>query len=135
MDRRGFLKRAGGAILTVVAAPLFIPSERLDFGVPRRIILPEPAALTILGGEVMVDAFTLKRTQWEMKARAASREFDRAFFGDPLPKWLESAVAENGFPDRGMAYDSAPRVDTFLPAIRVYPPKPYRPTRLTGLDA
>jgi hypothetical protein len=35
MNRRGFLKVLGGAGLSIVAAPLFIPSERLDFGVPR----------------------------------------------------------------------------------------------------
>lgn len=34
MDRRGFLKVLGAA----VAAPLFIPSDRLDFGVPRGLI-------------------------------------------------------------------------------------------------
>ena len=40
MNRRGFLKRVGGAALAVVTAPLYIPSERLDFGVPaRRLIL------------------------------------------------------------------------------------------------
>lgn len=39
--RREFLKRASG-IIAAVAAPLFIPSDRLDFGVPKqRIVLPE----------------------------------------------------------------------------------------------
>jgi len=43
MGRRGFLKRVGAAALTVVAAPLFVPSERLEFGVPKqRLIVPEP---------------------------------------------------------------------------------------------
>ncbi|HVQ45109.1 MAG TPA: hypothetical protein VMT30_09220 [Candidatus Saccharimonadia bacterium] len=35
MNRRSFLKVLGGTGLSIVAAPLFIPSERLDFGVPR----------------------------------------------------------------------------------------------------
>lgn len=55
MNRRGFLKRLGGAGLALVAAPLilpsvpalarpvpaaplYIPSDRLDFGVPSEIV-------------------------------------------------------------------------------------------------
>lgn len=53
MNRRSFLKRAGGAALAVVAAPLFIPAERLEFGVPKPIAAP-PVQETpkILGSEV-----------------------------------------------------------------------------------
>jgi hypothetical protein len=56
VDRRSFLRRAGAAALTVVAAPLFIPSERLDFGVPkaRALLVPEPETLKLIGGEVSV---------------------------------------------------------------------------------
>jgi hypothetical protein len=39
VDRRGFIRRAGAALATVLAAPLFIPSDRLVFGVPK-LILP-----------------------------------------------------------------------------------------------
>lgn len=35
--RRTLLKVGGGALIAAVAAPLFIPSDRLDFGVPRQI--------------------------------------------------------------------------------------------------
>jgi hypothetical protein len=35
MNRRSFLKRAGAAGLAIVAAPLYIPAERLAFGVPQ----------------------------------------------------------------------------------------------------
>jgi hypothetical protein len=42
MNRRSFLRRAGAAALAVVAAPLFIPAERLDFGVPRPLAPPAP---------------------------------------------------------------------------------------------
>lgn len=52
MDRRGFLKRAGAAALTVMAAPLSIPSERLDVGVPRqKIVLPETETGDWIRGE------------------------------------------------------------------------------------
>jgi hypothetical protein len=56
MDRRSFLKRAGAAALAVVAAPLFIPSERLEFGVPkaRALLVPEPETLKLIGGEVSI---------------------------------------------------------------------------------
>lgn len=40
MNRRSFLKRAGAAALIVVAAPLFVPSERLELGVPKLIVPP-----------------------------------------------------------------------------------------------
>lgn len=41
LSRRSFLKRVGAATLAIAAAPLFIPSERLDFGVPHApIVLP-----------------------------------------------------------------------------------------------
>lgn len=46
IGRRGFLKRIGTAALIVVSAPLYIPSERLDFGVPKRIITPDEAQRT-----------------------------------------------------------------------------------------
>jgi hypothetical protein len=36
MNRRSFLKRAGGVALAVVAAPLYIPPSNLDYGVPIR---------------------------------------------------------------------------------------------------
>lgn len=39
MNRRSFLKLAGSAALSVVAAPLFVPSERLDFGVPKQRLI------------------------------------------------------------------------------------------------
>lgn len=45
MNRRSFIKRASG-LLAAVAAPLFIPAERLDFGVPRTA-LAAPAPPTI----------------------------------------------------------------------------------------
>lgn len=52
MNRRSFLKRASG-LVAAVAAPLFIPAANLDFGVPRRIVVPEPPEmLKIIGGEV-----------------------------------------------------------------------------------
>ena len=46
IGRRSFLKRASGIIAAVVVAPLYIPAERLDFGVPRiiradEIVLPD----------------------------------------------------------------------------------------------
>lgn len=43
IGRRSFLKRASGIIAAVVAAPLYIPAERLDFGVPRIIRADEIA--------------------------------------------------------------------------------------------
>jgi len=36
ITRRSFFKTAGSAAIAVVSAPLFIPSERLDFGVPTQ---------------------------------------------------------------------------------------------------
>lgn len=40
MDRRAFLTRLGLGAAAVVAAPLFVPSERLAFGVPtQRLVL------------------------------------------------------------------------------------------------
>lgn len=72
MNRRSFLKRAGAATLAVVAAPLFIPSERLDFGVPkRRLIVPEPTLTRTLIGpcEDEHDLFVMPRNghdaEWE----------------------------------------------------------------------
>ncbi len=51
LSRRSFLKRAG-AFVAAVGVPLFIPAERLDFGVPTgRLIVPEPEDLFILGEE------------------------------------------------------------------------------------
>ncbi len=49
-SRRTFLQRAAG-LVAAVAAPLYIPSERLDFGVPRqKIAVPEPTEwLKIIG--------------------------------------------------------------------------------------
>lgn len=44
MNRRGFLKLAGG-LVAAVAAPVFIPADRLEFGVPRTIALPPRAGL------------------------------------------------------------------------------------------
>lgn len=54
MDRRGFLKRVGATTLAVVAAPLFIPSCRLDFGVPKQALAASESVemLKIIGGEV-----------------------------------------------------------------------------------
>lgn len=40
IGRRSFLKRASGLLAAAVAAPLYIPAERLAFGVPR----PRPPA-------------------------------------------------------------------------------------------
>jgi hypothetical protein len=37
VNRRSFLKLGAGAAIAPVAAPLFIPAERLEFGVPRPI--------------------------------------------------------------------------------------------------
>lgn len=72
MNRRSFLKRAGAATLAVVAAPLFIPSERLDFGVPkRRLIVPEPLLTRTLIGpdDEDVQSFVMPRNghdaEWE----------------------------------------------------------------------
>ena len=72
MNRRSFLKRAGAATLAVVAAPLFIPSERLDFGVPKqRLIVPEPLLTRTLIGpdDEDVQSFVMPRTgpdaEWE----------------------------------------------------------------------
>lgn len=58
VSRRGFLQRLGiGAIAVTVApdiikqaaAPLFIPSERLDFGVPKPVlVLPDAQEMTDL---------------------------------------------------------------------------------------
>lgn len=45
--RRAFLKTAGAALVTAVAAPLFIPSDRLDFGVPRAV-----STETLTSGEI-----------------------------------------------------------------------------------
>lgn len=72
MNRRSFLKRAGAATLAIVAAPLFIPSERLDFGVPKpRIIVPEPLLTRTLIGpsDDGLDMFVMPRSsrdpEWE----------------------------------------------------------------------
>lgn len=67
MNRRGFLRRAGAAVIAAVAAPLYIPSERLDFGVPtqgldapRSLYLPpetwNPRTTTVTWKNVLSDA-------------------------------------------------------------------------------
>ncbi len=43
MQRRSFLRLASG-LVAAVAMPLFIPSDRLDFGVPRRLVGQTPVA-------------------------------------------------------------------------------------------
>jgi len=45
--RRTFLKIGGAALLTAAVAPLFIPSDRLDFGVPRAV-----STETLTSGEI-----------------------------------------------------------------------------------
>lgn len=60
VGRRGFFARAGAALVAAVAAPLFIPSERLEFGVPKLILPPEPALVPVtdivIGGEVTLES-------------------------------------------------------------------------------
>jgi hypothetical protein len=60
MNRRSFLRRAGAAALAVVAAPIFIPAERLDFGVPRPLAPPAPQlVLPPASAHVGLDMVTL----------------------------------------------------------------------------
>lgn len=48
IGRRGFLKLASGLAIASIAAPAFIPADRLDFGVPRpKLIVPEPPQLLL----------------------------------------------------------------------------------------
>lgn len=55
-SRRTFLKRASG-LVAAIGVPMFIPSERLGFGVPtQRLVAPEPPAFSrIIGGSVDID--------------------------------------------------------------------------------
>jgi hypothetical protein len=59
LGRRSFLRLGAGAAVAVVAAPLYIPADRLAFGVPKAIVVPEPEPLLVLGGEVNLDAFRM----------------------------------------------------------------------------
>ena len=45
LTRRSFFGRSAGVIVAAVGVPLFIPAERLDFGVPRALALPTHAEL------------------------------------------------------------------------------------------
>ena len=82
MNRRGFLKRAGASALAVVAAPLFIPAERLAYGVPKPPVVPRIEDASGFG-------YDLVDRGWE-HSRPFSKPttyFVKGDSGIALPKW------------------------------------------------
>ena len=57
MDRRSFLKRAGGFSLAA-GVPLFIPMDRLEFGLPStRLIVASQPDIQVVRGEMVSDRY------------------------------------------------------------------------------
>lgn len=86
ITRRGLFRLAGGAL----GAALFIPSHRLELGVPKPIAPPPltwralNAPLTFLGDGAVIDEATGRR--W--REHAPRRPLDMAPFGHPYAATL-----------------------------------------------
>jgi hypothetical protein len=111
IDRRTFLKRIGGGLLAVAAAPvllptsapLFIPSDRLEMGVPRRLAAaiasgtPPGASLWGVPMRLNQDEFSM---EWGGRLPAGSivtvdevtaRRWIDNRIGAPTESWMRSA--------------------------------------------
>lgn len=108
MNRRSFLKRAGAATLAIVSAPLFIPSERLAFGVPKpRIVVPEPLLTRTLIGpdDEEVQSFVMPRIDFDPEWNRGIERFMKNFGAD------EYRIDANGASGKASMHEvSAPAV-------------------------
>jgi hypothetical protein len=89
LSRRSFLKILGGTAAAAVAAPilpasagpLFVPAERLDFGVPRQIV----TAQSVTVGEITA--------LWEQQART----FDQAQASARMARTVPMTLLQNEY--------------------------------------
>ena len=88
ISRRTFLRAAGSALVVAVAAPLFIPGDRLAFGVPRRQISTATATPN------QVKALWEQQTRHVEQRRQAVRE--RSFNHLPVLLVHEFTMQERG---------------------------------------
>jgi hypothetical protein len=161
IDRRTFLKRIGGGLLAVAAAPLivptsaplFIPSDRLEMGVPRRLAAaiasgaPPGASLWGVPMRLNQDEFLL---EWGGRLPAGSivtvdegtaRRWIGHRIGAPTESWmrsappdLERAVLARATPDP-WRFRTAEEIGTTMPIPSSTPPDGewFRQTALTIL--
>jgi hypothetical protein len=162
IDRRTFLKRIGGGLLAVAAAPLivptsaplFIPSDRLEMGVPKALAQTlasgRPPAEPMRGAVPMrlnQDEFSL---EWGGRLPAGSvvtvdevtaRRWIDNRIGAPTESWMRSAsaaeqraVVARAVPDP-WRFRSAEEIGTTVPISPSTPPDGewFRQTALTIL--